>query len=446
MNVIRRLIFGTLLLLIILPAGLKAQQRDTLNISEAVLIGLEKNFSVRIARNNARIAGNNNSAGNAGFLPAVDASAGLSKTISDSKTEYSDGTGIPDRNDAGAETTVKSYSIDAAWTVFDGMKMFAASDRLGAEAEISKMEAQLATETVLAEIISTYYSLVGQQQAYRVLENTVEVSGERIRIAETKLDLGSGSRYDLLQARADMNADRAALLRSGTGLKQARIVLSRILADSAAEKYNVQDQIELGNKLMLDQLLSDAVQQNTTLSIARLENEKADAEIREVTGDWFPQIVLNGGYEYNRTESSAGFSDFNQRKGFNYGVTARVSLFDGFNKNRRLQNAQIEKKNEELRQQETEMLVEAGIRQEYARYTDALELIKLEEENLQFTEETLEIALEQFRLGTINSLELREAQLRLLNARNRLIAAKVEAKTAETELLRLSGRLLQIAE
>ena len=70
-------------------------------------------------------------------------------------------------------------------------------------------------------------------------------------------------------------------------------------------------------------------------------------------------------------------------------------------------------------------------------------IIELEQENLQYTKQSQEIALERFRLGTINSVELREAQLSLLNAENRLILAQIEAKNAETELLRLSGDLLR---
>jgi outer membrane protein len=44
-----------------------------------------------------------------------------------------------------------------------------------------------------------------------MLQDNLEVSQERIEIEETKVDLGSGSQYDLLQARSDLNADRAAL-------------------------------------------------------------------------------------------------------------------------------------------------------------------------------------------------------------------------------------------
>lgn len=440
---------SSVILLVLLMMGLtpyaKAQRVDTLRIEEAIRQGLEKNFAVRIARNNARIASNNNSPGNAGFLPVITADGSINKRVEDNVTDYSTPS-IPDRNDEGAETTVYNYGVDATWTIFDGLTMFATSDRLSLEEDIGELEARLQIEQLLADLITGYYQIVGQQQAYEVLQNTLEVSGERIRIAETKRDLGSGSEYDLLQARADFNADRAALIRSRTSLKQIKILVNQILSDSSFTDFNVQADIEIGARLELESLLKDALNENKALSIARLNTEVAEAEIREIRGTWFPQIVLNGGYGYNRNESTTGFADFSETSGFSFGATARINLFNGFNKNRRLQNAQIELKNEQLRFEELRLKIRAEVQQVYEQYIDALELIDLEQENLQYTQQSLDIALERFRLGTISSVELREAQLSLVNAENRLISAQIEAKRAETELLRLSGRLLRRAE
>ncbi len=428
---------------IVLIAGMPviAAAQETLNIDDAVRIGLEKNFSIRIAKNNSEVAGNNNSIGNAGMLPSVNANGAINQRIQDNVTDYS--SSIPDRNDEGAKTTVFSYGVDATWTVFDGLTMFATADRLSAQQDISEMQYMMEVEQFLADIVTTYFQIVGQQQAYEVLENTLEISDERIRIAETKKDLGSGSEYDLLQARADYNADRAALIRSGTGLKRSKILVAQILADNEINvDFKVQDNIELQEPLELNSLLNDVYAQNLDLGISRLNETVAEAEIREITGEWFPQIQLGGGYGYNRTEASSGFAEFSETKGFNYGVTARINLFDGLNKKRRRQNAQIELKNEQLRMQQQELLITGQVQQMFAQYEDALSLIELEKENLSYTEKSLDIALERFRLGTINSVELREAQLSLLNAENRLISAQIEAKTAETELLKLSGRLV----
>lgn len=416
--------------------------QDTLRIEEAIQKGLEKNFAIQVARNEAQIAKNNNTLGNAGFLPVVTADGGVSKRIEDSETQYS-ANSIPDRNDKGAETTNYNYGIDATWTVFDGLTMFATQDRLSLEADIGNEESQLQIEDLLADLINGYYQIVGQQKANKVLKNTVEISQERIRIAETKKDLGSGSEYNLLQARADFNEDRAAFIRSGTLLKQAKILVNQILSDSVFSDFDVESTIEMREVMGLESLLSNAYEENTSLTIARLNERVADKEIKELRGDWFPQIAVNGGYGYNKTEASSGFADFSKTTGFNYGITARINLFDGFNKNRRTQNATLRLKNQQLQIEELKLNVASELQQVYEQYKDALLLIELERENLQYTKQTQEIALERFRLGTISSVELRETQLSLLNAENRLIVSQIEAKIAETELLRLSGNLLR---
>ncbi len=434
--------FTVLFILFLVPVHLSAQ--DTLSIEQAIQQALENNFSVRIARNNADISRNNNTIGNAGFLPVVTADGAITKRVEDSETQFSTNT-IPDRNDKGAETTNYNYGIDATWMVFDGLSMFAAKDILSLQQNIGETEARLQIENLLASLISSYYQIVGQQKANKVLQNTLDVSRERIRIAETKRDLGSGSEFDLLQARTDFNTDRAALIRSETVLKQVKIIVNQILADSSFKEYKVGSTIQLGERLELNDLLADANESNKDLSIARLEENVAQAEINEQFGNWFPEISLNGGYGYNKTETSAGFTDFSKTTGFNYGITARINLFDGFNKTRERQNARLRLKNSQIVLEELRLSVVSEIQQIYEQYSDALRLIELEEENLEITRQTQEIALERFRLGTITSVELRETQLSLLNAENRLISAQIEAKNAETELLRLSGRLFSEA-
>lgn len=423
----------------------KVSAQSTLQLEEAIRIGLEQNFSIRIAENEVRVSENNNTIGNAGFLPVISADGSINQRVQDNVTVYGN-PNIADRDDQNAKTTVYDYGLNATWTIFDGLTMFAALDRLNTQLDISEAEARYQIELVLAEIVSGYYEIAGQQKAAQVLENTVEISRERIRIAETKRDLGSGSEYELLLARADFNTDRAALIRSNTSLNQLKVLLTSILGEDRSVDFYVQPEIILADRLDLDELIDDALSQNQELNIARLNEKVARAEIREIRGEWMPQVDVSGGYGYSRTEASVGFSEFSETDGFQYGITARINLFDGFNKKRRTENAQITLKNEELRRQDLQLQLTSQISQIYAQYSDALSLIELEEENLEINKETVDIALERFELGTISSIELREAQQSLLNAENRLIEAQIVAKTAETELLRLSGRLLSRVE
>lgn len=429
-----KLPFLTALLSLFMAASVSAQYLD---VQEAISTGLENNYNIQVFENRLEISKNNRSLGNAGFLPTVGASASRSESVEDS--EFS--AGGEQQTTSGARSTVTSASIELNWTLFDGLRMFRSYDLLGVLEEISDAELRFEVENLVREITLSYFDIVRIQNQIEVLENTVEVSLERIEIEETKLDLGSGSEVELLQARSDLNADRSALLRETNVLHEAKVQLNRLLARSPDQDFAVSDDIPIRYDLSEHELFEKTMLENSELDIVRMQQNAADLEMKQVQGERYPEVELGSGYRYNRNEAGGGFIRFNETTGFNVGITARINVFDGFNSSRRIQNAQVNRKNAELQMEESRLAVEAQFRTLFRTYSNNIELLELEQDNLSNAEETLEVALERFRLGTISSLELREAQRSFLEAENRLINAQFETKFAETELLRLSGEL-----
>ena len=130
----------------------------------------------------------------------------------------------------------------------------------------------------------------------------------------------------------------------------------------------------------------------------------------------------------------------------NYGLTLGMNLFDGLNQQRREKNALIEKENREWQYREVEQSVRADLITVFNGYTNNLRLLRLEEENLKTAAENLEIALERYKLGNLSGLELREVQLSLLDAEERLLSVQYQAKLAEISLLQISGRMEEYLE
>ncbi len=432
--------FVLLLLNVLVVSGVFSQDQNQLTLEEAIQIGLQNNYSILIAENLADIDENNASLGNAGFLPTVSANASKSRTVEDSRTVFS-GNSIPDQEVEGAKSTSTSAGAQLDWTIFDGLRMFTSYERLKELESLGKQEARLTIEQTVSQIIAAFYNIVQLKKSYSVLENTVEISQERIRIAETQRDLGSGSEYDLIQARADLNADSAALIRQEVALNDAKILLNEILARNVQQQFDVSEDILLREQLTYVDLEQKSLTNNLELSVARTNQEIAELEAKEIKSERYPEISVNLGYSYGKSELGSGFLEFSESDGINYGISASVDLFDGFNLNRRVANAKIALKNSELALDQQRKQVEGGLSRAYQNYANALKLVDLESKNLKYAEQSVDIALERFRLGTINSIELREAQRTLISAENRLIQAQYEAKVAETELLRLSGQL-----
>lgn len=434
-NILNKSLFLTGILFIFYVGTVSAQ--DRLSLEEAIGIGLENNYNIQIFENQASVAENNRSLGNAGFLPALNLSASRTESVEDSEFNA----GGQAQTTSGGRSTTTNAAVNLDWTLFDGLGMFKTYDLLGVLEEISDAEYRLEVENLASRITLSYFDIVRIENQLRVLENTVDVSLERIEIEETKLDLGSGSEVELLQARSDLNADRSALLREGIVLTEAKIALNQLLARDPETEYGVTDRIPIQRGLDEQYLFEKTIAENTELDLARMQQNAADLEVQQIRSERYPEILLNSGYSYNKNEAGGGFIQFNESTGFSVGLTARVNLFDGFNTNRRVENARINQKNSELQLEESRLLIRSRFRTLFRTYQNNIELVDLEQDNLSNAEQTLDIALERFRLGTISSLELREAQRSFLEAENRLINAQFDAKVAETELLRLSGEL-----
>lgn len=436
---ITRTISFVFLLFSTITLDLHAQ--EMLSLDEAINLGIRNHYGIEIARNSAEIASNNRTLGNAGFLPTLSANASRSERVENSRFE----TAVSSGENTGARSTTTGAGASLNWTLFDGLQMFVTYDRLSEIEELGRNELRLQMEQTVNQIIGSYVNIIRISEQLNVLEDAVEVSRERVEIAETKRDLGSGSEYELLQARNDLNADRAAVLRERNRLMEAKVTLNELLAREIDIEFEVMSDIPLNRTLSYEALYPQLMNQNTNLLLARTEQRIADLQIREIQAERYPEIELNSGFNFNRTEGGGGFLQFNESQGLNIGLTARINLFDGFDNNRRVQNAKIHLKNRQLQVEQIQKRLSSDFLSIYRTYQNNLELVDLEEDNLSNAEETLEIALERFRLGTISAIEFREAQRAFLAAENRLITAKYEAKLAETDLLQLSGELQDVA-
>ena len=438
-----RLAAGLLLLGVVLfPASVQAQSvPDTLRLDAAVQRALQNNQQAQIARREVDIAENNVSVGNAGFLPTLTGQAGYSETVASSDQTFLGG---QTQNTDGAKTTQSNAGVDLRWTVFDGLRPFATYDRLGAERDRQAAATTEELEALAADVIEEYYDVARRQQQLAVLREAVSVSRERLRIVELQQELGSASDLEVRQARVDLNADSAQVLRQQTELVNAKSRLNRLLGRSgdASVRYAVTSSIAVDTSLGYDSLQETALRQSPALTQAREALQAAQAAKRETRADLFPSLDVTAGYGYSQLDAESGFLQESNSTDFSYGVSLTFDLFDGLNRWRRTQNAEIRTTNARLAVEDVRTRLTTELTSAYERYQNRLRLVRLEQRNLEAVQANVDVALEQFELGTITSVELREVQEQFIQAESRLLTAQFEAKQAEVELLRLSGQLL----
>ena len=417
------------------------QSPDTLRLDTAVQRALDDNRQAQIVRRQVDIAENNVSLGNAGFLPTLTGQASYTRTQSSSDQTFLGG---QTQSTDGAQSTQSGASADLRWTVFDGLRPFATYDRLGAQRDRQAAATDEEIEALVADVIAGYYDVARQQQQLDVLREAAAISRERLRIVQVRQDVGSASDLAVRQARVDLNADSAAVLRQQTALVNAKTQLNQLLGrpDDASIRYAVTSTIEVDTSLGYTPLQRTALQESPALMQARQALRAAEAERRQVRADFFPTVDLTAGYGYSQLDAESGFLQESTSTDLTYGVSLSFDLFDGLNRWRRTQNAQIRANNARLAVEDVRTRLTTELTSAYERYQNRLQLVALERQTLEAVRANVDVALAQFEQGTITSVELREVQEQFIQAETRLLTAQFEAKQAEVELLRLSGQLL----
>lgn len=431
------------LLLLFTISGAIQDPDSTLSAEEAVSIALEKNFDIRLEQYNLDISENNNTYGNAGFFPTVEASGGASQSIRNTDQTLNFGEGPVQQSQSGASSTNYNAGVNLEWTVFDGMKMFATKAKLDqfAKANQSVFKAQI--QNVISDVLKAFYNAALEQERLVLLKSTLELSEERVTISKDKYEVGKASKLEFLQAQVDYNTDQSAYVRQQEVVALRKYELQQLLgivhvSDSISLRYNYELEFVRTRKEAEDVALT----QNPDLMYLQDQQEVSLLTTRELERERLPSLDFNLGYNYSKQENEVGVLRSNQATGFNYGVTATMTLFDGMNQHRSIQNAKIQSEQAMTMYDRAKAQLITSVRSAYITYQNAVTLADLETKNLEVAQENIEIALERYRVGKSNPLEIREAQNNAVDASIRKLEAVNTAKIAEIELMRLTGTIL----
>ena len=423
--------------------SLHAQQHYTLK--SCLEIGLEKNYSIRMVRNEEQISKNNATIANAGYLPTLDLSAGFSGNINDTETTAR-ATGEKAKTTGVFDKTLNA-GLNLNWTLFDGFKIQANYARLKELERQGETLTRIAIEDFIAVLTAEYYNYIQQQIRLKNFHYAMSLSKERLRIVEERYIVGNFSRLDLQQARVDYNADRAQYMKQQEAVESSRISLNELMAnEDMSQSISVNDSIiDLNTLLSFEELWQSTLANNASLLRTEQGKKLADLEMKAVKSRNFPYLRLNAGYGYTLNKYEISANSRRDNLGLNFGVTMGFNLFDG-NRRREIKNARIAIENAQLQQDDMRQTLKADLSNLWQAYQNNIEMLKLERENLIAAIENHEIASERYMLGTLAGIEMREAQKSLLDAEERILKAEYDTKMCEISLLQLSGKITKYLE
>jgi outer membrane protein TolC len=425
------------LLIILFFAVNHAVAQQPLDLTEAINIALKNSYDIQLAKNNVQINEINNNYGVAGGLPLVTGSASDIEQVTNVNQKLSSGTHIQ-RN--GAVGNNFNASVEGSLLLYNGMRVIATKKRLE-ELEKQNQEFLNATiENTIATVMTQYYDVVRQQSYVRTLDASIDAAQKRLDIVNTQLRVGLANNADLFQSQLDLNALIQTKQSQQLIIDQAKTSLLTSLTLKPDSNIVVADTIIVDSTIMLEDVMNN-IYRSPDVIAASMQVTINQLLEKETAAQRYPSVYVNSGYNYNRSQTTAGNVLLNQNSGPYIGLNLSVPIYNGSIYKRQQRVAEINTKNARLQQSILIRDNTSNAVKNYQAYQNSLQQLQTQRENYVLAKQLLDLVLLKFQLRVATIVDVKNAQQSFENVGFLLVNLSYSAKAAEIEMKRLTYQL-----
>jgi len=418
--------------------------QDSLSLSKAIEIGLEKNFDIRLSLKNVEINKIFNNWGEAGRLPQVNINAGQNNSISDQRNNpISFAPYLFLSNDV-------SGGLAMNWTIFNGFAVRANKTKLEQLELQSENTATLAIENTIHGIILAYYQAKMQKEQLTLLNNVMTLSKEKFKQQQVKSDLGIGVKFDLLQFEGNLYTDSSNKILQNLAQRNAVRNLNLIMGEDVDKEWDLTSEIKPDLNIKdLSTLKKEMLSNNTNIKNQYINIALTQQDISLAKSQFFPVVSFNSGL--NSSVGVLNTNDVNspisnaQSKNLNYygNFTLNFKLYDGGKVRRGIKALELQNEVDQLRTSQMTDQLNFELTNVYELYLTRLQIFELTKKAFFVSKDNMDIAKLKEESGLINSFNFRDIQMAYLSAGVALYQASYDLLESNATLLKMTGKIIQ---
>ena len=405
----------------ILATAAPARSQQVVPLEEALRTALTLNPGIESANAAAAAARSSRWADWGAFLPTIDLRGSLSQTDFTTVT-FVDPTGVSqelaDPITATRKSSSGSLSFGLALLNPERIANVKAGDARENAAELRLTAAEL---VVIRNVKGSYFEALKQKQLLDVSERQLAARRQDFQVTEQRYRIAAASRSDLQGAEIDLSDAELRVLDSEAALSMALRQLQLTLGvpvtntDPGSVELVDVERVPDAAALDADALVASALALNPNLLALQQDRRAASSDLLSAKASYLPRIDL--GYTFGRSkelgkdESLFDFDPANTSGGFV--IAGSWSVFSGFTRKRQTANADRLQRQAAAQLTAEQLQIEKDVRdlvKELKRRSQRLTII---ERNVSLAGERLDLAREQYRLGSIPYFNLQQAIDRL---------------------------------
>ncbi len=300
-------------------------------------------------------------------------------------------------------------------------------------ANSSALQALWTLWTLLANVEVAYDTLAQDQLLVDAAEKTLKDYRDQLQVSQGEYDVGTASKFDLLNARVNLSNAELNLITAKNNVKIARVGLLNAMGVVFGGSFKaIPSLTHTTVRQSLDTLTRYAMDSRPDF-LALKQQEKADVENELYYKSTFlPSFGANASYSYASIFFPLTYN-------WSLGATVSVPIFSGFLTVHQVAQAQktISAARDSIESLRQNLLMQ--VKQDFLNMETATERIQTTKSLLSQAKESLRLAEGQYRVGVGSAVAVTQAEADLASARAQYVQAVYGFKIARANLIRDSG-------
>ena len=328
-----------------------------------------------------------------------------------------------------------SVGIGFSQSVFNGFRNINLLNQSKLNLERNQFELEKFKDDISLNVANTYLNVLFNKENLELAKLQVEFSEFQVNQVKTLVEAGSEPNSTLIETKATYSRDIQNLTIAENNHDLALLTLAQLL-QLPYENFDV-EVIEIDTpsaNLMYNDIapiLNYALQNRNEIKVAERDIDLAKLGTKISKSAYLPNVSM--GYGFN---ASANFSNLtvddelleqlNVNKGHSINMNISIPIFNRNQTKAQVKKSKILEETTNLALEQAKIDLESTIQRAFTDARAALKSYEAAQLSLQSQEVAFQNSQERFIIGALNSFDLEQSRLRMINARSSLINAKYD--------------------
>jgi outer membrane protein len=332
--------------------------------------------------------------------------------------------------------------LDAQWPLYNGGRLSALERAARSEAAASASDVDAARADLRLEITRAYWSLLTASETVRVVNESLERTGEQLRDVRNQLSAGLVPPNEVLNVEAQESRQRLLSIQARSNRDVAEAELGRLVGEAPGARIQPVTPLEAPPALdaSVASLIEIARQARPERAALLKRVEGANERVTAATRSTRPTIAVAGGVDYARPNARIFPREERWAESWDASINVNWPLFDGGRSRAEAAEAAASTRALQARLAEFDAVLAVELRQRLSEIDSSRAAIAAADDAVRAATEARRVAGDRFTAGVATSTDVLDAQVAVLQAALDRTQALANARLAEARLVRALGR------